>query len=308
MSAKVARVAAQAKLNLGLRILARERGGYHEIETLFARIALADIVTVRPRDEERSLVVRGLESGPEQENLAYRAAVAYGDAIGWPRGFEIEIDKRIPVGGGLGGGSADAGAVLRALNALAPRPVTGAELLRIALTLGADVPYLTSTEPFALAWGRGERMLALPALPERTVLLVLPGFAVSTAEAFGWLASSRPADVPSPRLVTCRRSSRRGIRSSRTSSTTSSSVVCERYPEVGDASIAQLRAGGSHDRGDERLRVDAVRRRSAVLGHGGARERAPGHRGAYAHGDASGGGRAGGVRYARPFDKKCRGY
>ena len=201
MSAKVARVVAQAKLNLGLRILARERGGYHSIETLFARIALADIVTIRPRDEERSVVCHGVEIGPQEQNLAYRAAAAYGDATGWPRGFAIEIDKRIPVGGGLGGGSADAGAVLRGLNALALRPIPEAELLRIAMTLGADVPYLTSTEPFALAWGRGERLLALPTLPERTVVLVLPGYTVSTVEAYEWIAASRNADVPSPRLV-----------------------------------------------------------------------------------------------------------
>jgi 4-diphosphocytidyl-2-C-methyl-D-erythritol kinase len=243
MSAKVARVAAQAKLNLGLRILARERGGHHEIETLFARIALADTVTVRPRDEERSLVVRGLESGLEQQNLAYRAAIAYGDATGWPHGFELEIEKRIPVGGGLGGGSADAGAVLRALNALAQRPVTDAELLRIALTLGADVPYLTSMEPFALAWGRGERMLALPALPERTVLLVLPGFAISTADAYGWIASSRPADVPSPRLVT--------VPELTSWETLQPHVVNDFEPVVGEhhpeiaAIIAQLRTAGA---------------------------------------------------------------
>ncbi len=201
MSAKVARVAAQAKLNLGLRILARERGGYHSIETLFARIALADIVTIRPRDAERSVVCEGLELGAQEKNLAFRAAAAYGDATGWPRGFEIEIAKRIPMGGGLGGGSADAGAVLRGLNALAPRAIPGAELLRIAMVLGADVPYLTSTEPFALAWGRGERLLALPTLPERTVMLVLPGYEVSTVDAYAWIAASRNADVPSPRLV-----------------------------------------------------------------------------------------------------------
>ena len=82
MSAKVARVSAQAKLNLGLRILARERGGYHSIETLFARIALADTVTIRPRDDERSVVVHGVEIGPQEQNLAYRAAVAYFDATG----------------------------------------------------------------------------------------------------------------------------------------------------------------------------------------------------------------------------------
>ena len=201
MSAKVARVAAQAKLNLGLRILARERGGYHSIETLYARIALADTVTVRPRDEERSVVVHGVEIGPQELNLAYRAAVAYGDATGWPRGFDIDIVKRIPVGGGLGGGSADAGAVLRGLNALSPHAVREPELLRIAMSLGADVPFLTSTEPFALAWGRGERLLALAALPERTVVLVLPGFLVSTVDAYEWLAAARQADVPSPRLV-----------------------------------------------------------------------------------------------------------
>lgn len=201
MSAKVARVAAQAKLNLGLRILARERGGYHSIETLFARIALADIVTIRPQDEERSMVMHGITLDDERANLAYRAAVAYGDSTGWPRGFEISIEKRIPVGGGLGGGSADAGAVLRGLNALATRPLSDAELLRIAMSLGSDVPFLTTREPFALAWGRGERLLALPALPERTVLLVLPGFAVSTADAYDWLAASRNDDVPSPRMV-----------------------------------------------------------------------------------------------------------
>jgi 4-diphosphocytidyl-2-C-methyl-D-erythritol kinase len=243
MSAKVARVAAQAKLNLGLRILARERGGYHEIETLYARIALADTVTVRPRDEERSLVVHGLESGPELENLAYLAAAAYSEATEWPRGFQIEIEKRIPVGGGLGGGSADAGAVLRALNALAPYPVSDAELLRIALTLGADVPYLASTEPFALAWGRGERMLSLPALPERTVLLVLPGFAISTAEAYGWVSSARALDVPAPRLVTVPE-----LTSWETLQphviNDFEPVVCERHPEIA-AIIAHLRAAGA---------------------------------------------------------------
>ena len=75
---------------------------------------LADTVTVRLLDGERTLAVHGLDVGPTEENLAYRAAVAYGDATGWPDGFAIDIDKRIPVGGGFGGGSADAGGVLRA--------------------------------------------------------------------------------------------------------------------------------------------------------------------------------------------------
>src|SRR2546430_11101933 len=197
-----ARVTAQAKINLRLKILAREEEGYHSIETIFARIDLADDVVIRVGQQGRSIDSHGANLGPVEKNLAYRAALAYEAATGWPDTFAIEITKRIPVGGGLGGGSADAGAVLRALNALAPHPVSDPELLRIALTLGADVPYLTTTEPFVLAWGRGERMLSLPALPERTVLLVLPGFAISTTEAYEWIASSRPADVPTPRLVT----------------------------------------------------------------------------------------------------------
>ena len=193
-----ARVAAQAKVNLRLRVLAREASGYHQLETLFLRLALADDVTVRATDGARSLDVAGevdaRQLGPVERNLAWRAALEYAGAAGWPAGFAIALEKRIPVGGGLGGGSADAGAVLRALDAIAPSPLGERALLAIASRLGADVPFLTSTAPYALAWGRGERMLALRAPEEREVLLVLPPFAVNTAAAYGWLATARESD------------------------------------------------------------------------------------------------------------------
>jgi 4-diphosphocytidyl-2-C-methyl-D-erythritol kinase len=193
-----ARVAAQAKVNLRLRILAREASGYHQLETLFLRLALSDDVTVRATDGARSLDVTGevdaRQLGAVERNLAWRAALAYGDATGWPAGFAIGLEKHIPVGGGLGGGSSDAGAVLRALDAIAPSPVGEHALLAIAAHLGADVPFLTSGATYALAWGRGERMLALPTPDEREVLLVLPPFAVNTAAAYGWLAAAREAD------------------------------------------------------------------------------------------------------------------
>lgn len=201
MSSAAARVTAHAKINLGLRILAREAGGFHSLETVFARIALGDAVTVRVDVPGRSLDCSGGDVGPVERNLAWRAAVAFAECIGWPAGFAIEIEKHVPVGGGLGGGSADAGAVLRALAALAPRAPTTDELLRIAMPLGSDVPFLTTDAPLALAWGRGERMLALPPLPERHVALVCPGFAVSTADAYAWLAASRGAWSPEPRLL-----------------------------------------------------------------------------------------------------------
>src|ERR1700689_1373632 len=102
------RVAAQAKINLALRVLAREASGYHQIETLFCRIALADTVVVRIATQERSLDCRGADLGPIETILASGAPGAYAAARGWPTGFAIEVEKHIPVGGGLGGGSADA--------------------------------------------------------------------------------------------------------------------------------------------------------------------------------------------------------
>lgn len=190
-----ARLVAQAKLNLFLRILGRERSGYHSLETLFQRLSLGDDVTVRVEVPGRSLDCRGADTGTVERNLAWRAATAYADEAGWPAGFAIEVEKRIPVGGGLGGGSADAGAVLRLLDHLAPAPLGEAALLQLAVRLGADVPFLAGTAPLALAWGRGERLLALPALPSASVALILPEVGVATADAFRWLAAERGDDA-----------------------------------------------------------------------------------------------------------------
>lgn len=189
MSGREARVLAQAKVNLFLRILAREASGYHQLETLFLRLTLADEVVVRTGGRGRSVDCRGAEVGPMEQNLAYRAAMAMRDA-GGPDTFAIEIEKRIPVGAGLGGGSADAAAVLRALNACAARPLPDADLLVLAGSLGADVPFLASGAAMALAWGRGDRMLAVEPPPSRPVLVLAPPFGISTADAYGWLAAA----------------------------------------------------------------------------------------------------------------------
>jgi 4-diphosphocytidyl-2-C-methyl-D-erythritol kinase len=191
VSARAAAVRACAKLNLRLRILAREASGYHTVETILHRITLADDVIVTLRDPGTRAVDCDVDVGPAEHNLAYRAAVAFLSATGWNTGFSIQITKRIPAGGGLGGGSADAGATLRALNALAPSPLTPAQVLAVATPLGADVPFLTSDAPMALAWGRGERLLALDPLPKRHVVLVVPSFRVATGDAYRWVAESR---------------------------------------------------------------------------------------------------------------------
>lgn len=194
--AHAVQVSAPAKVNLRLRILAREESGYHQLETILLRLELGDTVRVR-RSRTRSLVVSGsvdaASLGPVERNLAWRAAVAYGEAAGAKDGWSIELEKRIPVGGGLGGGSSDAAAVLRALDAISASPLGEPRLLAIAATLGADVPFLTSTSACALAWGRGERLLALTPPPQRDVLLLVPTFGVNTAEAYGWLSSGSEA-------------------------------------------------------------------------------------------------------------------
>jgi 4-diphosphocytidyl-2-C-methyl-D-erythritol kinase len=189
---------AHAKINLVLRILAREANGYHGIETLFQLLELHDVVRVRVGTMARSLTCAGPTMpagglGPVEENLAWRAAVAYITASGWDTGWEISIEKRIPVGGGLGGGSADAAAVLRAFEAMSPSPLGPERLLALAGTLGADVPFLVSGASLAWAWGRGDRLLPLPALPVAAVWLATFAEGMNTAAAYGAFARAREA-------------------------------------------------------------------------------------------------------------------
>jgi 4-diphosphocytidyl-2-C-methyl-D-erythritol kinase len=196
MSLRGGRTLAQAKINLSLRVLAKEADGFHSIETVFLRIALGDDVRVHVRELTRTLRCGVMRDEPEEKNLAYRAAAAYAEQTGWPHGFEIVIKKRIPIGGGLGGGSADAAAVLRILNALAEKPLDAKELGEIAAGLGSDVPFLASDATMAIGWGHGEKLLRLPPLPARDIHLFLPPFGVDTAEAYGLLDVSRANRLP----------------------------------------------------------------------------------------------------------------
>jgi 4-diphosphocytidyl-2-C-methyl-D-erythritol kinase len=185
------RIAAHAKANLFLRVLAREDTGYHGIETLFVLLDLADELHVERRPDGIELVVRGADTGPTAENLAYRAADLLLEATGRRFGVRIELDKQIPVQAGLGGGSSDAAATLHAVNALAGNVVPRHEIIQYAARLGSDVPFFAAGAPFALAWGRGERLLRLPAPPGAPALLVVPPFGVSTKDAYARLAAAR---------------------------------------------------------------------------------------------------------------------
>jgi len=184
-------VSAHAKANVLLRILARETSGFHQLETLFTLLELADELTVERIASGIDLAVEGAETGPVEANLAYRAAAMVLDATGRSFGVRMHLPKQIPVGAGLGGGSADGAAALHAVNALAGNAVPRHEMLQFAARLGSDVPFLASGVPFALAWGRGERMFRLPPPPAAPALLVIPPFGVNTGKAYELLSQGR---------------------------------------------------------------------------------------------------------------------
>ena len=184
-------ITAPAKVNLFLRVLAREDSGFHQLETLFQALELGDDLTLQLAEGGISLTMDGPPMGPPEGNLAYRAASAFREAAGILEGVEIRLVKRVPVQGGLGGGSSDAAAVFRAMESLFPGCLEPKDLLTLAATLGSDVPFFMAASPLALAWGRGERLLALAPLPRRAVLLVAPPLGVNTGEAYAMLARSR---------------------------------------------------------------------------------------------------------------------
>ncbi len=180
---------AHAKVNLGLSVRGRRRDGFHEIDTLIARVALHDTLTLTPVAEGVRLEVAGADLGiPPEQNLATRAAELYLTEAGEARGVEIELTKRIPAAAGLGGGSSDAGAVLRGLAQLYPADVN---LLKLAETLGSDVPFFAADMPAARATGRGE--VLMPAeVPKLHLVLVNPGVGVSAGNAYRQLRETTP--------------------------------------------------------------------------------------------------------------------
>lgn len=185
-------MAAPAKVNLFLRVLARSEDGYHGIETLLCLISLADSLSAERRDGRGVTIdVQGADLGAPAENLAVRAAERVLEATGRKFGVHLTLVKRIPARAGFGGGSSDAAAALHLVNGLAGNAVPRHELLQFAAQLGSDVPFFITGAPLALAWNRGERMIRLPPLPASPALLVSPPIPIGTADAYSWLDRSR---------------------------------------------------------------------------------------------------------------------
>jgi 4-diphosphocytidyl-2-C-methyl-D-erythritol kinase len=175
---------AHAKVNLFLRVLARESSGFHSLETLFALLELHDTLTVERQSHGITIDVAGADTGPAEQNLAYRAADLVLDATGRRFGVHIRLTKRIPVQAGLGGGSSDGAATLHAVNALTDNAIPRPEILQFAARLGSDVPFLASGAALALGWGRGERLFRLPGARPAAALVAVPHEGVATKDAY----------------------------------------------------------------------------------------------------------------------------
>lgn len=173
---------APAKLNLFLHVTGRRPDGYHQIQTVFQIVDLVDELQIVPRADGEIRRTAGPAEVPATEDLCIRAARALRAAAGCHLGADIRLDKRIPVQGGLGGGSSDAATTLVALNEIWGLRLPAENLGDIGLGLGADVPLFVHGRS-AWAEGVGERLTPLE-LPERHYAIVFPGVGVSTAEVF----------------------------------------------------------------------------------------------------------------------------
>lgn len=180
---------APGKLNLFLHVVGRRADGYHLLQTALRLVDRADRIGVRIRGDGRILALRETPGIPSGDDLCLRAARLLKARSGTTRGAEIELDKQLPVGGGMGGGSSDAATVLIALNRLWGLGLSRAELLDLALGLGADVPFFVFGRN-ALAEGIGERLTEL-SLPPAWYLVLTPQVSVSTKEIFSHPALTR---------------------------------------------------------------------------------------------------------------------
>ncbi len=172
-----------AKINLSLRIIGKREDGYHDIVTFYQRVSLCDEIELEPYSEIKY-------NGPaltvdERDNLCFKAAEAFRAYFGAERGAVITLTKNIPLGAGLGGGSADAAAVLRGMAKIYRVPYDDKRLFDAALTLGSDVPFFLSGFTAAYGYGRGERLKEATGLKNETFILILwPGFPISSKWAY----------------------------------------------------------------------------------------------------------------------------
>lgn len=186
---------AQAKVNLNLKIHGRREDGFHELSTCMAKIELADTVSLTPANR-LSMSCNDPAVPTDSSNLVIKAAELFASTTGESVNFHIELEKHIPTGAGLGGGSSDAATTLSALNQLAKSPLNFDQLSALAAELGSDVPFFLGSN-CAMCHGRGEIIAPCPhPFPGSKLLLLKPYFAVSTPQIFkNWQDAAELTDI-----------------------------------------------------------------------------------------------------------------
>jgi 4-diphosphocytidyl-2-C-methyl-D-erythritol kinase len=218
------RLPAPAKINLFLHIVGRRPDGYHLLQTAFRLLDWGDEIQLSLRSDGRILRTTDVPGVPPETDLVVRAARALRQATGSSQGAEIGVCKRIPMGGGLGGGSSDAATVLIALNRMWGCRLPGKRLQEIGLSLGADVPFFVFGET-AFAEGVGEALQALSVAPAWYVVIA-PGVSVPTAEVFSAEELTRDTEPIIMRAF-----------ATHTTRNDMQATVCKRFPEVAEALV-----------------------------------------------------------------------
>ncbi len=186
--AKPIEIQAPAKVNLFLQVVGKRADGYHELRSLMCAVGIYDTLVLTIGGNKHEIFCREGGVPGDASNLAMKAAMRFNQALAQetdtsPEYISIHLTKRIPVGAGLGGGSSDAAAVIKALNRYYGEPLNRGRLHALALELGADVPFFIDCRP-ALATGVGEVLQPWSPLPPYSVVVVYPGLVLATAEVF----------------------------------------------------------------------------------------------------------------------------
>ncbi|HCC37315.1 MAG TPA: 4-(cytidine 5'-diphospho)-2-C-methyl-D-erythritol kinase [Treponema sp.] len=192
-------VQAPAKINLHLQVNSLRSDGFHGVRSIFLALSFGDTLHFETIDPAGRLEIRMNPAIPIEKNIIFRAVLLFREAAGFDQGLRIRVDKRIPMGAGLGGGSSDAAAALLALNTLAASSASPGhsldrgELAALAAALGSDVPFFLNVNESSAAWvsGRGEKITPVAAPENVWIVLAYPGFSSETARAFRLLDEFR---------------------------------------------------------------------------------------------------------------------
>jgi 4-diphosphocytidyl-2-C-methyl-D-erythritol kinase len=247
LSSPVLTVKAPAKINLFLRIVGRRPGGYHEIESFMQKVELSDQLHFSAGDDGISLACPGTDLPEDDGNLVFQAAQLFFKTIGKRPGVRIVLEKNIPVAAGLGGGSSDAAAALHGLNNLFGAGLSHEQLLEMARPLGADVPFFVASHSAAMASGIGDCLQGAVPLTDVWILLVNPGFPVSTK----WVYENLPLTSNSnPYILARGRKLPEDFFSNLLALTAEQGndleeVTIKRYPQIGEIKETMKQAGAA---------------------------------------------------------------